>query len=273
MSLILYYPWNWYPSVVIGFGIWTVAYLLLIAPLRLRFGWGKLPTPGQQIAFHFGTLIALFALVSPLDTLGDEYLFSAHMVQHLLLLFLTAPLWLLGIPGWSFDLLLPRKQIVKLARMLTNPLVSFFIFAFTMIVWHLPVLYNLALEHESLHIFEHLTYLAAAVIGWWPIAAPETRIAPKPTPPVRMLYIFLLTIPCTGLAAILTFAKVPFYPFYITAPRILGLSALADQQLGGLLMWLPTHLVLLSALSLTFFGWFSSLKNNTGNHHTASQLP
>jgi len=71
------------------------------------------------------------------------------------------------------------------------------------------------------------------------------------------LYLFLLAVPCTALAAILTYAKTPLYPFYVTAPRLYGLSALQDQHLGGLVMWLPTHMFLLLALGITFLRWFT----------------
>ncbi len=93
--------WTWYPSVVIGFSLWTFLYILAIQR-------GEKTPLFQQAAFHAGTLIGLIALVSPLDELGDEYLFSAHMVQHLLLMFGTAPLWLMGTPGWLVDRIIPR---------------------------------------------------------------------------------------------------------------------------------------------------------------------
>lgn len=96
MNELLKVGWTWYPSVVIGFSIWTLLYVLAIRR-------GKPTSLTQQTVFHMGTLVGLIALVSPLDELGDEYLFSAHMVQHLLLMFVTPPLWLLGTPAWMVD--------------------------------------------------------------------------------------------------------------------------------------------------------------------------
>jgi len=241
--------WTWYPSVVIGFSLWTLLYMWANR--------GRHTPLIQQVAFHLGTLVGLLALVSPLDELGDEYLFSAHMLQHLLLMFVTAPLWLLGTSGWLVDGIIP-KRLDKLVKRLAGPMSAFVAFVGVLWFWHIPAIYEIAQESEAVHIFEHLSFIGAALIGWWPVIGTETSRIPKPAPPVRMLYLFLLAVPCTALAAILTYAKTPLYPFYLTAPRMYGLSALQDQHLGGLLMWLPTHMFLLLALGITFLRWFAS---------------
>jgi putative membrane protein len=247
MNELLQIGWTWYPSVVIGFSLWTLLY-----------AWanrGRHTPLIQQVAFHLGTLAGLIALVSPLDELGDEYLFSAHMIQHLLLMFVTAPLWLLGTPGWLVDGIIP-KRLDGLVKRLASPMSAFVAFVGVLWFWHIPAVYEMAQESEAIHIFEHLTFIGSALIGWWPVAGADVSRIPKPAPPIRMLYLFLLAIPCTGLAAILTLAHTPLYPFYVTAPHIFGLDALQDQHLGGLLMWLPTHMFLLLAISITFFKWF-----------------
>ena len=247
MNELLQIGWTWYPSVVIGFSLWTLLY-----------AWanrGRHTPLIQQVAFHLGTLAGLIALVSPLDELGDEYLFSAHMVQHLLLMFVTAPLWLIGTPGWLVDGIIP-KRLDGLVKRLAGPMSAFVAFVGVLWFWHIPAVYEMAQESEAIHIFEHLTFIGSALIGWWPVAGAETSRIAKPNPPVRMLYLFLMAIPCTGLAAILTFAHTPLYPSYVTAPHIFGLDAVQDQHLGGLLMWLPTHMFLLLAISITFFKWF-----------------
>jgi putative membrane protein len=260
MTDILLSGWVWYPSVLIGTSLWTGAYLILIGPFRRRNTWGEAPKPWQQIAFHSGTLMLLLALVSPLDELGDEYLFSAHMFQHLLMMFITPPLWLMGSPAWLINLILP-KQLVALATWITRPVAAFTIFTSVMYIWHVPALYNLAQANEAVHIFEHLMYIGAGLIGWWLVASQAGSIISKPPAPVSMLYLFLMTFPCTALAAILTFSSQPLYLPYVEAPRIIGLSVLEDQHMGGLLMWLPTHMVLLLALGITFFKWLSENEN------------
>jgi cytochrome c oxidase assembly factor CtaG len=260
MTDILLTGWAWYPSVLIGISLWTAAYLILIGRLRRRNTQGEAPKMWQQIAFHSGTLTLLLALISPLDELGDEYLFSAHMLQHLLMMFVTAPLWLLGSPAGLIDLILP-KQLVVPALWMTRPVTAFIVFTSVMYIWHVPAFYNVAQANEGVHIFEHLSYLGAGLIGWWPVASRAGAGVPKTPAPLSMLYLFLMTIPCTALSAILTFSAKPFYASYMEAPRMLGLSVLEDQRLGGLLMWIPTHMIILLALGITFFKWFSGNEN------------
>ena len=255
--------WTWYPSVVIGFSLWTLLYTLAI--------WRDRSTSLiRQIAFHIGTLVGLIALLSPLDELGDEYLFSAHMVQHLLLMFGAAPLWLVGASGWMIDRFLPRR-LTPLVQWLVSPVPAFLVFVGVMWFWHVPAFYQTALEHEGVHIFEHLTFIGAALIGWWPVLGPKTTRIFKPEPPLRMLYLFLLAVPCTVLAAILSFAHAALYPFYVTVSHPFGMNALQDQHLGGLLMWLPTHFVLLVMLGFTFLKWFAE-SNRQSNQELAESL-
>lgn len=262
MNILLKVGWTWYPSVVIGFSILTILYAIGIKR-------GK-PTPlMQQIAFHLGTLSGLIALVSPLDKLGDEYLFSAHMVQHLLLMFVTAPLWLIGTRGWMIDRIIP-KGLTKLVKWFTGPVSAFATFVVVLWFWHIPTFYEMAQEIEGIHILEHLTFIGAALIGWWPIAGSETSLIPKPEPPIRMLYLFLLAIPCTTLAAILTFSHTPLYLFYVIAPHPFGLDPLQDQHLGGLLMWVPTHMFLLLALAVTFLKWFANSNQESEQEYVKS---
>lgn len=247
MNQLLRVGWSWYPSVLIGLGLWTFLYQR--ATIHSQ-------TPlAQKIAFHLGTLAALLALVSPLDELGDEFLFSAHMVQHLLLIFVSAPLWLIGTPGWLIDKIF-SKRFAELFKRLANPIFAFVVFVGVLFFWHIPTIYEMAQESETIHIIEHLTFIGAALIGWWPVAGAEDCCIPKPGPPLRMFYLFLLAIPCTCLAAVLTFSSAPMYPFYVQAPHFFGLDALQDQRLGGLLMWLPTHMFLLLAMAITFHNWF-----------------
>ncbi len=248
--------WNWFPSVLIGFTLWTLAYELLTGPFRSRFYGAARPSSRQRLAFHAGTLIALLALVSPLDELGDEYLFSAHMLQHLLLMFGAAPLWVIGLPGWLVDGLLPAL-LRRPARLLTQPLAAYMIFAGVMFIWHIPAIYRSAQENEALHIFEHLSFMGAAMLGWWPVWGADTRRLTATSSPVRVIYTFLLSFPCTALAALLTFASAPLYPLYAHGPLFAGLSPIEDQRLGGLMMWFPTHMVILLALGFAFFRWLS----------------
>jgi putative membrane protein len=254
MSELVQVGWSWYPSVIIGFSLWTILY-------TIGANSSKSVTLAQRISFHAGTIAGALALLSPLDKLGDDYLFSAHMIQHLLLMFVAAPLWLAGLSGDLVDRIIPRTWD-NLMKRFTGPVSAYLAFVVVMGFWHIPSVFEAVQGNEGLHIFEHLTFIGAALLGWWPALGPISSRFHMLQAPARMMYLFLLAFPCTALAALLTFARAPLYPFYLSAPHIFGLNALQDQHLGGLLMWLPTHMILLLVLGIIFFRWFleNSLK-------------
>lgn len=260
--------WTWEPSILIGLAALTVGYVLLNGRLQ-RPGW-KPANAWRQTAFHLGTLVAFIALVSPLDYLADTFLLSAHMVQHLLLLMAAPPLWLLGLPGeWFASRALPGRLGAALRR-LTLPVTAFIIYNTVLWVWHVPGLYEAALRSESIHILEHLMFLAAAVIGWWPVLGFLPRAAPRPGYPAQLLYLFGMMISSTALGALLSLAKAPIYTFYINAPRVLNglalppltpgprlwnLGVLDDQQIAGLIMWMPGNMLYFVVLMIVLGLW------------------
>lgn len=246
--------WAWEPSVLLGLALFAGGYAFLVGPLRRRYGWGDRVSLGRQACFYLGTLAVFVALVSPLDTIADEVLFSAHMAQHMLLTFVAPPLWLLGLPGWVVALLMRRPGLARAGAAVTRPAVAFVIFNGTMWAWHIPFAYDAALGSEALHVVEHLTFMAAAVIGWWPVIQrwPGADDDPRPW---RILYLFLSTFPCTALAAVITLSPRQLYTFYAQAPLQAGLSPMVDQQIGGLLMWLPADMILMVAALIIGNGW------------------
>ncbi len=205
--------------------------------------------------FLAGDAFLVLALVSPLDRLADRYLFSAHMLQHMLLVFGTAPLLVAGSPGWLLAPVLRRWRIHSVAAALTKPVPAFVTFNGTFLLWHLPALYDLALRSEGWHAFMHLTFLAAGVVGWWPVLGrvPELR---RLSTPGRILYLALSCMPMVLLSAFLVFSPDVLYAPYSSAPRIFGLSPLADQQLGGLVMWIPGGLVYAGTAGGLFLRWY-----------------
>jgi putative membrane protein len=243
--------WNWPPSVIAGLLAITLAYALAVGPLRGRGGWGPPVRWIRQAAFHTGTLLVFLALCSPLDELGDSYLFSAHMAQHMLLIYGAPPLWLVGLPGELLLRLFPPGARRKLVSWAVSPLPAFLLFNGMLAAWHIPAFYDAALQSERIHILEHLSFIGAAVIGWAPVllAQPLNRFPA----PGKTLYLFASSLACTGLAAVLTLSGDVLYRFYLEAPRGWGISALFDQQLGGLLMWLPGDM-LFTLLALVIFG-------------------
>jgi putative membrane protein len=261
MPTQLSYPlleWSWAPSIIIGLVGLNAAYLWANNRRRAphsHFFWRSPATPSQQAAFYLGSLIALIALCSPIDGLGDEYLFSAHMVQHMLLTYAAPPLWLWGTPIWVWDWIASKCLSRLTLTGITSPMIAFTLFNGVMWVWHIPAAYDFALTHEGVHIIEHLTFITAALIGWSPALLPWP-VNPL-SKPARAFYLFASTFPCTALAALLALSNHVLYPFYEMAPRIWGITALSDQQIGGLLMWLPGDMILMTATLWILARWLT----------------
>jgi hypothetical protein len=172
-----------------------------------------------------------FALQGPLHELSDLYLFSAHMVQHLLITLVFPPLFIQGIPPWMWRPLVRHAPVAAVGRAITHPVIAFLISTFTLYLWHVPTMYDWALEDHNVHIVEHLTFMTGAVIMWWPVWSRVPEV-PALTPGRRMIYLFLLTIPMKGLGAIITVSDYVLYRFYAVQPRVFGLDPLADQRLA-----------------------------------------
>jgi putative membrane protein len=220
-------------------------------------------------------LITLFlSLNGWLHDLSDSYLFSAHMVQHLVLALVVAPLLIMATPGWMLRPALASRPVHVVARWMTNPLRAFAIFNVVMAAWHLPVLYNLAMAHHNVHIVQHLMFLVAAVLMWWPILSPLPEL-PRLPYPLQMLYLFLMSIPMSIVAVYIAYANSVLYPAYATAPRIWGISPMQDQLIGGLIMWIPGGLFFFAVISVIFFRWQQHEGDETvaGAQVTAAQLP
>jgi putative membrane protein len=245
--------WNWEPSILIGTALITGLYLYSIGPLRKRHYPNEQIKTGQTITFLLGVLIMFLALVSPLDELGDAYLFSAHMVQHLCLTIIGPPLLLLGTPEWLVKPALHNKVVFNIAKALTYPAVAFVLYNADFWLWHAPPLYNATLENQTIHILEHLTFIIFGVLYWWPIFSPSKDL-PRLQIGGQILYLFLSGMPSVLLGAGLTFTP-PLYAPYIAAPRVWGISAAMDQQLGGLIMWVPVSIAYIVIMSVLFIRW------------------
>ena len=251
------FPWTAWPAdptVVVGLAVLGAAYGVAVAR-RDRVA-PDAPAEPRRIASFYGALGLLFAtLTGPLHDLSDYYLFSAHMVQHLLLVFAMPPLLLFGIPAWM-GRGLTRPPIVRaVGRRLTRPAGAFFVFNLVLVVWHLPPVYNLAMDVHPVHIAQHLMLMGAAVLLWWPMQSPSVDL-PRAPYPVQLLYIFVVGLPMVVVSIFVTMADRVLYPYYAAAPRVFpGLDAQADQHVGGLIMWIPGGLVFLIAMSVVFFRW------------------
>jgi len=245
------------PSVVVGLLGLLVAYWLCVGPYRDRFESASAVPPARQAAFYSGLLLILVALATPLDTLADAYLFTAHMVQHLLLTLGAAPLLLVGTPGWLLRDLLRTTRLTAFVRWARQPLIAFFAFNAVFTLAHIPSFYELTLGSEPLHAAEHLVFVGTAMLMWMPVLSPVPDVAPPYPPLGQVLYLFLQTVPASLLGALLAATGSPYYPTYVQAPRISSLGPLEDQQLGGLIMWVGSGLYFLIATGVVFFAWAS----------------
>jgi putative membrane protein len=254
--------WAW------NFAPWLIALLLVSLLLYVRgvwrlwshAGWDRVITQATAGSFGAGWLFLVIALVSPLDALGG-HLFSAHMVQHELLMVVAAPLLVLGRPLvawlWAFDL--PRRRRIGRAfqsrgwlsvwHLLSDPVVAWGVHAIVLWVWHVPGWFSAALRNEWIHVAQHTTFLASALLFWWAVLGHDVRVGRGTGMAIASLFTTMLHTAALG--ALLSLAPTPWYEPYIATSQAFGIDPVDDQQLGGLVMWVPAGLAyVVTALAL-----------------------
>jgi putative membrane protein len=253
----LWSAWTWSPTVLVGLAAGAWLYGRGLRALWARAGRGRVVS-GWRAASYFAGLGSVFvALVSPVDALGDA-LFFIHMVQHLLLIMVAAPLIVLGDPVtvtlWAFPLRWRRRIGLAFSRprwlrtawgALTVAPIAWAIHVVTVWLWHAPIFYEMALQSEAVHEFEHATFFVTALLFWWLLFAPHGR---RLSIGAKVAYLFAAMLQGTILGAVITFARHPWYWSYFGTTKAWGLTPLEDQQLAGLIMWIPAGLVYLAAL-------------------------
>lgn len=264
-------PWSlWHldPLILLGLVLSGGLYARGLARLWRR-GVGRGVRRWQAAAFAAGLAVLAFALLSPLAGLAEE-LFSAHMGQHLLLLLVAPPLLLLGAPHVPGSLALPRAWRRPLAAALHRvgryPLcralgslgVVWLVQIASLWLWHLPALYEAALRHELLHALEHVTFIATALLFWSVVLAPfRSRRAEFGA---AIVFVIATALPNGLLGALMTLAPRPWYPTYAASTAAWGLTPLVDQQLAGLLMWIPPGLVSVALVAGLLLAWLGGME-------------
>jgi putative membrane protein len=217
----------------------------------------------HSLYFGLGLVTIWFALETPLDSIADRYLDSVHMLQHVLLGFVAPPLMLLGLSSG----MVARLVRVPGVRAITEPVPAQIAAGVVMIGWHVPALYDATLYSEGLHVAEHLTFIAAGVVMYWPILSVTSAHAGwQMSPGAKLLYMLVATLPQDAVALAMIFSRVPFYEFYTHVPRLVtSLDPLTDQTVAGAILMIFGKATMSIAAIAVFIRWF-------GAEHEADKL-
>jgi putative membrane protein len=286
MMLLHIYPhnarasWNGEPGTLAGLALVVFAYTFGLGRVWRQAGVGQGISLWQAGSFGGGALALALALVSPLDAISSA-LFSAHMTQHILLVTLAAPLLVFGMPHLALLWAFPRHlrhwlgrwfncRAGQLARnLLPQPLLAWALFVGVLWTWHLPRLYQAALANEAAHVFEHVSLVVVAIVFWWMIA--RLRRGGRTGHGLAILYIFAVALQGGVLGALIAFSRTPWYQWYTQTSSWWGLTPLEDQQLAGLIMWIPGALVYLIATLALLVDWLMAGERQASRRETKDE--
>jgi putative membrane protein len=265
-----WHAWTFEPLVVTALAATAVLY-----GLGVRRAWqsgsGQGISRWQAAAFAAGWLAVFAALVSPVDAVSGE-LFSMHMVQHELLMIIGAPLLVFGSPLLAFLWTLRpaarratmgalrQPAAVAIWSVLTAPAVVFFLHGAALWAWHVPALYDAAIHSETIHALEHMCFFVSAGLFWWGISRGRYGRLGYGS---AVLYVFATAMHSGLLGAALTLSPHAWYPAHLTTTAAWGLSPLEDQQLAGLIMWVPASLIFVAAGLYYFALWMKESERRT----------
>jgi putative membrane protein len=270
--------WSLEPGVVVPLALSAVLYARGAFELRRR-GRGRSLRRWEVASFGAGWLVVALALLSPLHEMSEQ-LFSAHMVQHELLMALAAPLLVLGRPMivmlWAIPPL-GRQVVARAARnstirsvwgAITRPFDAWLIHGLAIWLWHLPALFEATLYSDSIHALQHASFLGSALIFWWSVIHVQRRAARG----MSIVYVFTTAVHTGILGALMTFSRAVWYPAYATGAAKWGLTPIADQQLAGLIMWIPASLVYLAAALAIMGCWLRDSERSVAERERAVSL-
>ena len=253
----LNFAWHWSPITLAGLIVVCLLYIFSIRSAR-RYKPEEKPLQARRVVSFIVAVSAIaLLLLTPVDTIARTQLFSVHMFQAVMLSTLCAPLLLYACPAWLVQPLFANPFVRPIARFLTQPVIASLIFNLNFLLWHAPRFFNFALRNGTFYHVMMVSFLVTALLNWWPLIGPVRELH-KMTYPQRMLYAFLDGQPVDIFAFLLVFSFVVFYPHYAVPPQ-LGISAFADQAVGGALLLLP-GLVDLAVMSPLFFRWLGQLE-------------
>ena len=249
--------WHNEPFLIGGLIFLGWLYTILAGPWRERLAPGMPYPRGPALKFYAALLCFYLGVGSPLDQIAERFLFSAHMLEHQILIYPAAILFLSGLPDWMVRPLTSQARLQGPLKILTHPLVCGGIYTAVYSGWHLPLLYDWALQNRAVHIAEHFMMFSAALFYWWPLLSPSKEFPPA-SYAWQMLYLVAVVIAMTPVFAYIMFSSDVLYPTYEYAPRITSLTAAADQLLAGAMMKLIGMSVAMIAFGVSFYRWYQS---------------
>jgi putative membrane protein len=254
--------WHNEPYLIGGLILLGWLYAIFTGPLRVWLE-PAAPYPRRQaICFYSALLLFYLAVGSPFDQIAEHFLLSAHMLQHQIMIYPCAVLFLVGLPDWLVRPVTAAPSLRRLLRLFTHPIVCAVIYTVTYSVWHAPTLYELTLRNKVVHVIEHLMFFGAALFYWWPVLSPSREFPPI-SYPGQMLYQLAIVIGMTPAFAYITFSDRVLYPVYEYAPRLIsGFSPQEDQLLAGSMMKIIGMTVALASFGRSFYRWNAADKRN-----------
>jgi len=245
-------PWHAHVEVWLLFGSILVAYL--IACRRHERDTGE-PTPARRKRFFaIGVAILWIGADWPIHDLAERYLYSTHMVQHMLFTLVAPPLLIAGMPAWLLRRYLRPGIVSRAFGLLTRPLVALVLFNGALLFVHWPAVVELSVRSGWSHFGLHCLLVSTALLMWWPVMSPLPEF-PALSAPSQMLYLFFQSLAPTIPASFLTFGDHVLYPVYATFPRIWGIGPIVDQKIAGLTMKLIGGAILWGFITTVFFRW------------------
>lgn len=257
--------WSSNPRVILGLGFVALAYGIGLHRLWARAGRGAGVSTGRAMSFGAGWLTLVIALLSPLDYVAGE-LFAIHMIQHLLIILVAAPLIVTGAPLFVVLWALPKNVRRRLASafdhdtgwraswdVVSQPLLVWSAFFATLWLWHIPGLYEAALRSQLIHDVQHLGFMVAACMTWWILLNPMGRL--RLTRGTSVLYLFTTALHGAALGVLLTFSRQGWYEYYEQTTAAWGLTLLQDQQIAGVIMWMPASFLYIGLAAWVLTLW------------------
>jgi putative membrane protein len=269
------HPWNfqWHPEVWVLVASLTIAYIYMVRVIGPRAVGPGNPAVSRGNIYSFVGAMAMLWVASdwPLHDISEEYLYSAHMLQHMMLTYFLPPLALMATPTWLMRVLVGDGRLYRGLTFMAKPVVAGVLFNLAIIVTHVPLVVNASVENGPLHYSLHLMVVLLSLLMWMPVVGPLPEL--HMTPLGKCIYLFLQSVVPTIPAAWLTFADGAVYSSYDQPVRVWGMTVTDDQQLAGAIMKTGGSIFLWAIVIYFFFRRFASGYQDEHNYRRAAQMP